>query len=94
MFEIPAVIPIKSPFCSPCTHWPSFGMYIFQGYTMVGVTLKLLIRLLACALGGDSGLPVTVSLCFHFTINCHLNSKVAQTNKNSKIGIEKVFKDR
>lgn len=52
MFEIPALIPIRSPFRSLCTQWPSFGMYIFLGYTVVGVTL----RLLACALAGDSGL--------------------------------------
>lgn len=62
-------------------------------YTTVGVTFRLLIRLLACALGSDSGLPVTVSLCSHLTINCHLNSK-GHSNKNSKINLEKIFKGR
>lgn len=41
MFEIPALIPIRPPLHSPCTQWPSFGMYICLGYTVVGVTRRL-----------------------------------------------------
>ena len=89
MFEIPALIPIRSPFRSLCTQWPSFGMYIFLGYTVVGVTL----RLLACALAGDSGLLSLHHCAFISPWTVILNPKVAQTNKNSKISIEKVFKD-
>lgn len=72
--------------------WPLSGMSSFQGYTIVAVTLRLSIKLLACALGGDGGLSVTASLCFHHAINCHLDSKVSQTNKNSRISVEKSSK--
>lgn len=85
VFEIPALI--KPSLCSPYPHRPSFEMYISQGYTMEGVILSLLIRLLACALGTDSGLGhfITVLLSHH-----ELSFKFQdRSNKNSKSVLKK-----
>lgn len=75
MFEIPALFPIRSPFRSPWTQWPSFGIFhlhIFPGYTVVGVTLGLL--------AWWQWTPVPASLCFDFTLKCHFESQ-GRSNK-------------
>lgn len=87
MFEIPALLPTKSPFAihllTSC--WPSLGMYILQGYTIKGVTCSLFIRLLACALGTDSGLSVTMSLTVHSSHHNDLSFKFqGPSNKQFK----------
>lgn len=89
VFDISVLI--KSSLCSPYPHWPSFGMYISQGYTMKGVILSLFIRLLACALGTDSGLGhcITVlsshhELSFEFQGRSNKNSKLKKSPKMGK----------
>lgn len=86
MFEIPALLPTKSPLAVHLlTSWPSLGMYIFQGYTIKGVTCSLFIRLLACALGTDSGLFVTMSLTVQSSHNNDLSFKFqGPSNKQFK----------
>ena len=90
MFEIPALIPIRSPFRSPCTQWPSFGMYIFLGYTVVGVTLRLLAVLWLVTV--DSCHCITV-LWFHPELSFWIPRSLKQTRiqksvlkKSSKTG--------
>lgn len=85
VFEIPALI--GSSLCSPYPHWPSFGMYNSQGYTMEGVILTLLIRLLACAPGTDSGLGHCITaLSSHHELSFEFQGR---SNKNSKSVLKK-----
>ena len=71
MFETPAPVPIRPPFRSPWTQWPSFGIFhlrAFPGYTMVAVCHPWVISLVTVG-------SCPASLCSDFTLNCHFESQ-------------------